>query len=306
MAAAPVDWREEGRGATVARWGLASVVVLAAHVGTAAGLLALQAPEPLRGEPPAAIMIELAPLAMAPEAPQNDVAPGERALMAHPETDEPDKDAEPDPEPPPPALDLPEPPPIPQQLAVQTAVPVEDLPPLPRVPTLPEPEVTLPPPPKPAEPPKAAEKPREKLEKKPQERRREVKRRPPAQREQAPQRLQAAPAPTATAPVAGAMAGNPGALPASWKSRLYAHIARHKRYPNEARSRGETGVAHLRFSIDRTGRLVSFRLVRSSGSAALDEAVLATIQRADPLPAPPPEAAADNLTFVIPMNFSLH
>ncbi|MEN0077135.1 MAG: energy transducer TonB, partial [Paracraurococcus sp.] len=109
----------------------------------------------------------------------------------------------------------------------------------------------------------------------------------------------AAPAP---APAAPATAAAPSA---SYISRLFAALERHKNYPQEARLRRIQGVALLRFGMRRDGSVVSYRLVRGTGDSSLDEAVLAMIQRASPLPAPPDDLPGDPVELSVPIRFSL-
>ncbi|PCI03013.1 MAG: hypothetical protein COB78_12085 [Hyphomicrobiales bacterium] len=75
--------------------------------------------------------------------------------------------------------------------------------------------------------------------------------------------------------------------PAKWRSRLFAHLARHKRNPSGLRRRGGE-TAQIRFRIDRQGNVKATKLVRSSGNPKLDNAALATVRRASPVPPPPP------------------
>jgi periplasmic protein TonB len=53
-----------------------------------------------------------------------------------------------------------------------------------------------------------------------------------------------------------------------------------KRYPAKARSSGEQGIATVAFTIDRQGRLLTSRIVKSSGSPMLDQETLAMLGRA--------------------------
>jgi TonB family protein len=46
-------------------------------------------------------------------------------------------------------------------------------------------------------------------------------------------------------------------------------------------------------------------VVRSSGHDDLDQEALAWIQRAQPLPRPPPEVATDPIELVVPLRFEL-
>lgn len=98
--------------------------------------------------------------------------------------------------------------------------------------------------------------------------------------------------------------GNPGAV-ADYVSRLHAWLERHKRYPREARAQHQEGTALLYFSIDRAGRVLSYRLHRSSGYGSIDRETLAMIRRADPLPAIPSEMARGTLEIVVPVTFEL-
>jgi periplasmic protein TonB len=90
-----------------------------------------------------------------------------------------------------------------------------------------------------------------------------------------------------------------------WQSELAAHIEHFKRYPAEARSRGDQGTAKVAFTIDHEGHLLSSRIVQSSGSAALDNETLAMLARAQPMPRPPDQLASAELTFVVPVRFNI-
>jgi protein TonB len=115
------------------------------------------------------------------------------------------------------------------------------------------------------------------------------------------QPAEAAPVPTApqNAPTPAARAAAPAI--ASWQRRLIAQLERYKRYPPQAR--GKLGEARLAFSIDRQGRVVTSRIVHSSGSDALDDEALALVKRAEPLPPPPAGVPDDQLSFVVPIRY---
>ena len=108
----------------------------------------------------------------------------------------------------------------------------------------------------------------------------------------------------ATALMPGASSHNSDALP-NWNSQLVARLERYKRYPSEAQSRGEQGVAQLAFSVDRSGGVHNPRIVRSSGSSLLDEATLALVERAAPLPPPPPEISGAQIAIVVPIRYTM-
>ena len=87
--------------------------------------------------------------------------------------------------------------------------------------------------------------------------------------------------------------------------RLVAHIERFKRYPAQARGRGEQGVARVAFTIDRDGWVRESRIIETSGSAELDRECLAMLVRAQPMPKPPSQAQTSELSFVVPVRFNI-
>ncbi len=89
----------------------------------------------------------------------------------------------------------------------------------------------------------------------------------------------------------------------TWEGRILAHLESRKRYPAEARARRLQGVAYINFIMDRQGRVLSSKLERSSGHPALDREALALLQRAQPLPAPPPETRGERITLTVPVDF---
>jgi periplasmic protein TonB len=107
----------------------------------------------------------------------------------------------------------------------------------------------------------------------------------------------------AVAPIPGASSRNSDAVP-NWKSQLVARLERYKRYPSEAQSRGEHGVAKLAFSVDRSGGVHNARIVHSSGSSILDRETLTLAERAQPLPPPPPEITGSQIPIVVPIRYN--
>ena len=103
------------------------------------------------------------------------------------------------------------------------------------------------------------------------------------------------------APMPGLSSRNSDALP-NWKTQLVAKLERNKRYPSEAR--GDQGIAQLAFSVDRQGGVHNARIVRSSGSSVLDHETLALVQRAQPLPPPPPEVQGAQIPISVPIRYN--
>jgi periplasmic protein TonB len=86
---------------------------------------------------------------------------------------------------------------------------------------------------------------------------------------------------------------------------LAAWLERHKRYPLRARQLRQEGVARVRFVIDRSGRVISHRIEKSSGHETLDEAASELLRRASPMPAIPPSIEQARLEIVIPIAYQL-
>lgn len=239
------------------RWGVYFSLAIGLHGAAAAVLLTrwndsadLVASAPL-------IMIDLAPVAVAPTVVPNDMPPDvvESKLV------EPTPEPEPEPEKPVEKVELPpDPTPLPELTAAL-------------------------PPPKPPE--KKPEK------KKPRQNTASLARAASSADKRAER---------AAAPALGANARDSNAIP-NWRSQLVARLERNKRYPAEAQARGETGTVQLAFTVDRNGGAHSVRLVRSSGSVALDRETLTLIDRAAPFPPPPPELGGGQIAIVVPIRY---
>lgn len=269
------------------RWSLAAFVVAGAH-GTAGWVVAnWQRAEAAMGAPPAAVMIELAPLAVAPEAPAQEVAPGPEMAEAQPEPEPPLPDSVEQP-------DVIEPPPEPEPVAIpEPEIRIPELPPLPDA------AAVLTPPPKEQPKPPPPEKPKPKPKPKIVEKKKPIRPdKPKAEQTSAPV-AQAQAAPRAAAPNSGASSPSPAAT-ASWRGSLMAHLNRYKRFPGGA----SPGTVQVAFSIDRGGRVLSARLVRGSGDASLDEEAVAMIRRANPVPAPPDGLGGGAIALTVPIKFS--
>jgi protein TonB len=249
-----------------ARWSLAAAAVSAAHAGAIASYLLFVAAEPPGAANAPAVLFDLAPMPVAPVS-QADLAPGPEMV-----------EAQPAPAPPAP---------------VETR-PVEPLPKLeaPAEVALPTPEPRLEATPE--------EKPTETPQEKPVER---FEQAPPAPQTTTAPRSERRNSPVARAPSPGSTQAS--AAMASWRDLLAARLQRAKRYPGSAEARHAEGTATLSFSMDRHGRVLSQRIVKSSGHADLDQEVLALLQRAQPLPPFPPGMTQAVMHLSVPIRFSL-
>jgi periplasmic protein TonB len=238
------------------RWTVSLLVVLALHGGLLMLLALRQALIEPVGMPPAAIMIDLAPLPTAAPSTSSPTPPEPEVRASPPEP-------------------LPEPQPL----------PVPETPKLLPSPA-PHPAVALPAP----LPPKPKVK--------------HIERPPQTQREPQP----AAPPPPAVPPqssVSQGAATSAASARLTWQAQLLAWLEKYKRYPRVAQEQHQQGVVYLRFAIDRQGKVLSSQINKSSGYELLDDEVLALVQRAQPVPSPPPEVSGDRIELLVPVAFSL-
>lgn len=132
-------------------------------------------------------------------------------------------------------------------------------------------------------------------ERKPHEEKRRAERREPT----AVKRRDAPVAAVAARAAGGAGRGRSDA-DSNYLGRVSAHLARHQRFPAEARRRGANGTATVAFAFDAHGRVTAAALRRSSGVASLDEEATAMVRRASPFP-PPPDGGGRS--FTVPVHF---
>lgn len=274
----------------VVLWIFAGTVVMAAH-GAAGWWLMQERPAPASMPEPAAIMIDLAAVPMAPAAVEEQIAPdevdAEAAEDVPVETAEEVEVAE--------AVEPVEPEKVVEAVEPEPVEPVEEL-----VAAL-DP-VELPLPQARPEPPRKEEARREKPKEKPRRKPEPAKAKQKPSAETRKAQVQApAEAPRAAAPQ-NSSGASASVSPARWQARVASHLERRKRYPAAARRQGQQGTAQVRFTIDGSGNVQSVSLLRSSGVPALDEEVVALVRRASPVPAPPPGV---NRTIVVPIRFSM-
>lgn len=95
------------------------------------------------------------------------------------------------------------------------------------------------------------------------------------------------------------------ALEQSYKSKVLARLRSAKRYPEAARRKGAEGTAVLSFTIDATGRLTAARISGHSGEAEIDRAAIAMARAAAPFPPFPPGLGRQQMTFRVPVQFTI-
>ncbi len=265
---------DEGSG-TALRWTACLVVMLGLHTGAAWMLLRHAPLTEVLPPAPEAVLVDLAP-EPGPAAPMPEPTPP----LPTPVPDSPTPAKPPLPEPPLPepaaAATPPEPPPA---LKPEAVLPEPPLP-------LPRPTPLRPAPPRPAPP--------------------HTPPRPAARPAPQGHRAQTAHALTPALPSpAPATATPPSNAVPSWRGDVAGRLQRAKRYPEAARAHGEQGVATATFTVDRSGRVLSASVVRSSNSRLLDEEAVALIRRAEPLPPMPADMPGSTATLTVPVTFSL-
>lgn len=91
----------------------------------------------------------------------------------------------------------------------------------------------------------------------------------------------------------------------AWHKEIVTQIESHLVYPAAAQARRQKGVVQVAFSFNRQGRVISSQIVNASGYAALDQAALETLQKAQPFPPPPANMPGDVFPFTIPLRFRI-
>jgi protein TonB len=207
------------------------------------------------------------------------------------------------PETPPPAAEISPPPPEPQTEVVPpapepTIAASEPVPPAPEVPAL----VTEPTPPAPRKP--AVKRPTRPVQ-------RPLEQPQPSQAylPGAPAQLPAAPVPLSPPQTASAATPVPAAVPspeasAGYRALLSTWLENHKRYPDAARQRGEEGRAVLRFEVDRSGRVIDYAVIQTSGYPDLDQSI-EEMMRGATLPPFPAGLPQPRMEVSVTIRFSL-
>ena len=294
------DWGSSiGRGVRIGEtllWTSAALLVLTAHVGAAAWLMREPPVSAADSSPPPAIMIELAPEPEAAVTEKTEISPDpELAAEIAPNMAEPIE--EPTPEEIQPVEEKVVEAVQPEEVVEDTSQPVEEVAEVEPVVDEIEPvedeteldNIAVPlPAPRPKPPVRKVVE--EARPKPPKEQAKKPPRQAPSASSKASVEAAAQVKQTNRTAARQSMSGlfSSSMTPAKWQSRLMAHLERRKRYPAGSRSRGETGIVTVRFTIDDGGNVLAVALAGSSGFPELDQEVLSLLRRASPLPPPPP------------------
>ncbi len=103
---------------------------------------------------------------------------------------------------------------------------------------------------------------------------------------------------------AGKTGASGNAAVSNYPGKVRRKLRRALRYPKKARSAKLRGTTHVRFSVGPSGNVGVAGVARSSGSAVLDAAALATVRRAAPFPKIPKSAGRKSWSFTVPLEFA--
>jgi protein TonB len=91
----------------------------------------------------------------------------------------------------------------------------------------------------------------------------------------------------------------------SYRAQVFAHLARFRVYPPEARDRGITGIARVRITLARDGRVLSVVPMPGGAARILDDAAVDTVRRASPFPPFPASISWSQGDLDAPIGFDL-
>jgi len=127
----------------------------------------------------------------------------------------------------------------------------------------------------------------------------------PEQQQTAPPEFEAPPNKVATTQAVATPSLATSQARDEWNNLLSGHLKKHKRYPRQARHRGQEATIYVQVEVDREGVVIAHYLTESSEFGSLNKEALAVIRRAEPLPRPPAALTGDTVEFVIPVTFAM-
>jgi protein TonB len=88
-----------------------------------------------------------------------------------------------------------------------------------------------------------------------------------------------------------------------WQISVIARLQPFMKWPDDAPIHVESASPEVQVTIDRQGRVLAARVVKSCGFASFDAAARKIFKRAAILPAPPPQLTGDPLSFTMAVTF---
>jgi protein TonB len=102
--------------------------------------------------------------------------------------------------------------------------------------------------------------------------------------------------------VDGSLTGN--SETSDYRAGVRAELARNKYYPRAAKLRRKEGVVHIEFILTSDGGVQNLKILKSSGSKALDEATLKMVRKSVPFAPFPSTIRAASLEFKFPVRYN--
>ncbi len=97
----------------------------------------------------------------------------------------------------------------------------------------------------------------------------------------------------------------PLAIPKEYMLELKSWLNLYKKYPQQAYRLKQQGVVIVSLKVEKTGKIISSEIKRSSGHKLLDQEVNNMIKRASKIPALPADFPRDTLELLIPIRFKV-
>jgi protein TonB len=99
--------------------------------------------------------------------------------------------------------------------------------------------------------------------------------------------------------------GRNGRSANDYLERVRRALAKHKKYPDEARKLKQEGTARIALVLARDGTVLNVRIADGSGFPLLDEASLQMARDASPVPRVPDDVEGDSVRIALPVTFSI-
>lgn len=92
----------------------------------------------------------------------------------------------------------------------------------------------------------------------------------------------------------------------TWARALFTHLSNKRRpYPKAADRAGHEGVVLVRFTVDRSGNVLSAQVSKTSQSRHLDVEAVEMLHHASPLPRPPDDLLGETFEYNVPITFRI-
>ena len=90
----------------------------------------------------------------------------------------------------------------------------------------------------------------------------------------------------------------------NWQMSVINRLQPFMKWPDDAPNHVQSASPVVQVTIDRQGRVLNARVVKSCGFSSFDKAARKIFKRAATLPAPPPELTGDPLSFTMAVTFT--